>query len=134
MDSRAERAARAQRIRDAVTTLEVDGGDELVVIEEDINGWLKGLRAYGPLDLAADPRDLVQELGDEERDARNYLAALRAKRRRAGVSPGPAEPTRCAGCGCPVTHEPRRAEPVSFEPATDEPGAFDHLTEGEPER
>jgi hypothetical protein len=86
VDDLITRATRAERIYAAVAALVTHGGDELAVIEEDVAGWLKGLRAYGPLDLAADPRDLVHELGEEERDARNYLAALRMRRRSAAAS------------------------------------------------
>ena len=84
MDSPEQRAAHARWIASVLPELVEHGGDELAVIAEDLAGWIKGRREYGPLDLAA-PRDLLQELADEERDSRNYLGALRvqARRRRA---------------------------------------------------
>lgn len=82
MDSLAIRAARARRIASLLPTLVARGGDELAVLESELDGLLDGLETHGRMDLDA-PRDWVREQDQELRDWAVYRACRREADRRA---------------------------------------------------
>lgn len=76
MDDRAQRAAHAQRIRDLVARLEIDGGDVLGVVLGQLERFALGVERYGALDLDA-PHDWQVEEDEERADVANYRAIRR---------------------------------------------------------
>lgn len=76
MDDRATRAAHAQRLRDLVTMLEIDGGDAVAVLLGQAERLWLGVDRYGALDLDK-PHDWQLEEDEERCDVENYRAIRR---------------------------------------------------------
>jgi hypothetical protein len=85
VDSLQVRSARRRRIAGMLHTLEERGGDELAVIEAEVDGFIRGLDSHGPLNLD-EPRDWQREMDQEKRDYALYEAMAREADRRAIVN------------------------------------------------
>jgi len=108
-----ERAKYAQRLRSLVTTLEIDGGDAVVVLLGMAERLALGCERYGALDLDQ-PHDWQLEEDEERWDTENYRAIRRMVARRGAVSRSAARRSTPPADAAAAARDERQARVVSW--------------------